>query len=189
MKCCTGGRPCANRAGHRLSWSSQTGMGRVDWRICIRCIKLRLIEPCRLPGMIRSCGDTDSRTRQLTRPGSSVASDKHLKSSDASRERWQRCSSQSDGGGDSSQVYLTVVLREHPRTPANGAVIAGAKGRLAKVAKCCVHVHLPLFAVQRRSRCSAARGTSPRYLRLGQLLRVRAPFGEQRWAASRSAGV
>ena len=94
-----------------------------------------------------------------------------------------------DGGGDSSQVYLTVVLREHPRTPANGAVIAGAKGRLAKVAKCCVHVHLPLFAVQRRSRCSAARGTSPRYLRLGQLLRVRAPFGEQRWAASRSAGV
>lgn len=133
VKCCTGGRPCANRAGQRLSWSSQTGMGRVDWRICIRCIKLRLIEPCRLPGMIRSSGDTDSRTRQLTRPGSSVASDKHAKS----------CTERTLAAGAAARATATATAIKSTRRAArasqdscHSAVIAGAQGRLAKVAKC-----------------------------------------------------
>ena len=57
------GRP--NRAGQRLSWlvagalgPSVTGMGSVDWRICISCVKLRLIEPRRSPGMTIAAVET-----------------------------------------------------------------------------------------------------------------------------------
>ena len=132
VKGCTGGRPCANRAGQRLSWSSQTGMGRVDWRICIRCIKLLLIEPCRLPGMIRSSGDTGSRTRQLTRPGSSVASDKHVRSCIERTLAALRATATAKAAAVKSSRRAARASQDS----CHGAVIAGAKGQLAKVDKC-----------------------------------------------------
>lgn len=53
------------RAAQRLSWlvagalgPSQTGMGQVNWRICISCVKLRLIEPRRSPGMMIAAVET-----------------------------------------------------------------------------------------------------------------------------------